>query len=125
MAVAGACLLRGTLLAAIRGPLPALGVVQPKRKFNERCVTVALDLFSPLKVVSWASAHTDCPMRYKINSADEMVLIFGSDSDEFEFSFETGALRRLVQLGSEALHKMDASTNERRDKLVATGKRSS
>jgi hypothetical protein len=74
--------------------------------------TVALDLFSPLKVVSWASAHADCPMHYKINSADEMVIVFGSGQHEFEFSLDKGALRTLNQLSTEALDKMDASAKE-------------
>jgi hypothetical protein len=69
---------------------------------------VALDLFSPLKVVSWASAHADCPMRYTINSTNEVVIVFGSGQHEFEFSLDAGALRSLVQLGTEALDKMDS-----------------
>jgi hypothetical protein len=81
---------------------------------------VALDLFSPLKVTSWASAHAGCPMRYTINSADEVVIIFGSGSDEFEFSLEAGALRSLMQLGTEALAKMDTYADE----LTAAGERS-
>lgn len=76
---------------------------------------MALDLFSPLKVVSWASAHADCPMRYKITSPDEMVLVFGSGQDEFEFSLDKGALRTLVQLGTDALSDMDTG-------LVTSGK---
>jgi hypothetical protein len=67
---------------------------------------VTLDLHSPLKVVSWASAHADCPMRYEINGADEMVTTFGSGSEEFEFAFDASALHTLVQLSAEALDKM-------------------
>jgi len=69
---------------------------------------VALDLFSPLKVVSWASAHADCPLRYKITSPGELVVTFGSGSNEFELSLDHGALRALVQLGTEALAELDA-----------------
>jgi hypothetical protein len=83
---------------------------------------VALDLFSPLKVVSWASAHADCPMRYKITTRDEMVLVFGSGQDEFEFALDMGALRTLVQLGTKALTEMDAYADERMDGLVTAGK---
>lgn len=79
---------------------------------------MALDLFSPLKVVSWASAHADCPMRYTITSSDEMVLVFGSGQEEFEFALDKGALRTLVELGAEALTRMD--TDER--DLVTAGK---
>jgi hypothetical protein len=75
---------------------------------------VTPDLFSPFKVASWASARADCPMRYAITNSDEMVIIFGSGSDEFEFSFHSSALRALVQLGADVLTKMEA----RADKLV-------
>jgi hypothetical protein len=83
---------------------------------------VALDLFSPLKVVSWASAHDGCPMRYTVTSRNEMVLVFGSGRDEFEFALDKGALRTLVQLGAEALTEMDADTDERSAGLVTAGK---
>ena len=86
-------------------------------------ITVALDLFSPLKVVSWASAHADCPMRYKINNPTDVVIVFGSGTNEFEFSFDTGALRALMQLGSEALEKMDTSAEDRLGELVTTAER--
>lgn len=68
---------------------------------------MSLDLYSPLKVVSWASAHAHCPMRYTINSAEEMVLVLGSGQTEFELAMARGALRVLVELGTEALAKMD------------------
>lgn len=74
---------------------------------------MALDLFSPLKVVSWASAHADCPMRYKITSPDELVLTFGSDPNEFELSLDHGALRSLVEITTEALTKMDTAAGDR------------
>lgn len=74
---------------------------------------MALDLSSPLKVVSWASAHADCPMRYTINSADEMVIVFGKGSVEFEFSLDSGALRALARLATEALSRMDTYAEER------------
>lgn len=86
---------------------------------------MALDLFSPLKVVSWASAHADCPMRYKITNCGEMVIIFGSGANEFELSLDAGALRALVQLGNEALDKMDGYAEERLGGLVTAGERQS
>lgn len=69
---------------------------------------MALDLFSPLKVVSWASAHANCPMRYTIGSADGMVIVFGSGPNEFELSLDGGALHTLVRLATEALAEMEA-----------------
>jgi hypothetical protein len=83
---------------------------------------VALDLSSPFKMVSWASAHADCPMRYTINSRDEMVLIFGSGQDEFEFALQKSALRTLVQLGTDALTEMDTYTDEQLGGLVTAGR---
>ncbi len=82
---------------------------------------MALDLFSPLKVVSWASAHADYPMRYEITSPTELVITFGSDSNEFEFSLDKGALSRLVQLGVEALTEMDAYAKDKLGELVSSG----
>jgi hypothetical protein len=85
---------------------------------------MALDLSSPLKVVSWASAHADCPMRYKITGTGEMVIIFGSGSQEFELSLEAGALNTLAQLSAEALADMTArAENVDRRTLVASGER--
>ena len=46
-------------------------------------------------------------LRYTINSADEMVIIFGHGCTEFELALDDGALRTLVRLGAEALAKMD------------------
>lgn len=82
---------------------------------------MALDLSSPFKMVSWASAHADCPMRYAITSRDEMVLVFGSGHDEFEFALQKDALRMLVQLGTEALAEMDNYTDKQLGGLVTAG----
>lgn len=79
---------------------------------------MAPDLFSPLKVVSWASAHADCPMRFKITNRGEMVITLGSGSNEFELSLDGGALRTLVRLGTEALAEMDAPAEKQPGELV-------
>jgi hypothetical protein len=85
---------------------------------------MALDLSSPLKVVSWASAHADCPMRYKIIGTGEMVIIFGSGSNEFELSLEAGALHTLARLATEALADMTARAEHVDHRtLVASGER--
>jgi hypothetical protein len=65
-------------------------------------------MFDSLKVVSWASVREHCPMRHSVTSSNEMVFVFGSGRDEFEFAFEVGALRKLVKLGVEVLTEMDA-----------------
>jgi hypothetical protein len=65
-------------------------------------------MFEPLKVVSWASANEQCPMKVIANGSDEVTFIFGSGRNEFEFAFDAGALRNLVKLGAEALREMEA-----------------
>lgn len=52
-----------------------------------------------------------------------MVIVFGSGTNEFEFALDAGALRALVQLGIEALEKMDTAAEERLGELVATAER--
>jgi hypothetical protein len=69
---------------------------------------MALDLSSPLKVVSWASINADCPMRYTTTGSDEVVIIFGRASDEFELALEADALRTLAQLATDAVTAMSA-----------------
>lgn len=98
--------------------------IRPQRPTKD-VETVALDLSSPLKVVSWASAHADCPMRYTTTSTGEVVIIFGRGSTEFELSLDGGALRTLARLTAEALVKVDTDADERRGELVTTGERSS
>jgi len=85
---------------------------------------MALDLSSPLKVASWASAHANCPMRYTITGTGEMVIIFGSGSNEFELSLEAGALQTLARLANEALADMTATAEDADDRrLVASAER--
>jgi hypothetical protein len=98
------------------------GCLNPNR-INERRVTVALDLYSPLKVVSWASAHADCPMRYTITNADEVVITFGSGSNEFELSLDAGALSALAHIGTEALTKVNTRAEKRPGELMPVGER--
>jgi hypothetical protein len=62
-------------------------------------------------------------MRYMINSPKEMVIVFGSGINEFEFSLDAGALRTLVQLGVEALNKMDTAAEDLLGELVTTAER--
>jgi hypothetical protein len=62
-------------------------------------------------------------MRYTINSPKEMVIVFGSGTNEFEFSLDAGALRTLIQLGAEAPEKMDTSAEDRLDELATTAER--
>jgi hypothetical protein len=82
---------------------------------------VALDLHSPLKVVSWASVHADCPMRYATTGTGELVIVFGSGQTEFELALDGGALRTLANLTAEALAQLDAE--EQPTELVTTAER--
>jgi hypothetical protein len=101
---------------------PALGATKPKPS-NGKTRTVALDLSSPLKVVSWASAHADCPMRYQLSGTGELVIIFGRGPNEFELALDRGALRTLARLTAEALTKLDASVAEPSADLMTAGDR--
>ncbi len=69
-------------------------------------------MYEPLKVVSWASVKGHCPIRYCVTSDDEMVFVFGSGNDEFEFAFDRRALDNLLEAGVEAVAKMAAFTDE-------------
>lgn len=69
-------------------------------------------MFEPLKVVSWASVKGHCPIRYSVSSDDEMVFIFGSGNDEFEFAFDKRALHNLLEAGVEAATTMTAYTDQ-------------
>ena len=69
-------------------------------------------MYEPLKVVSWASAKGHCPIRYSVSSDEEMVFIFGSGNDEFEFAFDGRALHNLLEVGVEAATKMAVFTGE-------------
>lgn len=81
---------------------------------------MVLDMFSPLTVVSWASARGNCRMHYTINNADEMVIIFDGGTSEFEFAFDVHALREVVRLGTDALAEMDVLAEGERDAASAT-----
>lgn len=85
-------------------------------------------MFEPLKVVSWASVKEHCPIRHTVTSSDEMVFIFGSGRDEFEFALEAGALQKLLNLGAVVLAEMEACAEleeaEEQAELATTGERS-
>ena len=85
---------------------------------------MALDLHSPLKVVSWASAHADCPMRYATTGTGELVIVFGSGQHEFELALDAGALRTLANLTTEALVELDTSAEAQPTDLAVAGEHS-
>ncbi|WP_067688710.1 hypothetical protein [Nocardia jejuensis] len=69
-------------------------------------------MFEPLKLGAWAAVDGRCPMRSIINNRDEVTLVFGSARDEFEFAFDSAALRNLLDLGAHALAEMESLTSE-------------
>lgn len=85
---------------------------------------VALDLHSPLKIVSWASAHADCPMRYQLSGTGELIIVFGSGQTEFELALDGDALRTLAQLTTEAMAELNASAAEQPTELIPAGEHS-
>jgi hypothetical protein len=56
------------------------------QQYDEEVTPMTLNLSSPLKVVSWASVHPDCPIRYTTTGSGKMTIIFGSGFEEFELS---------------------------------------
>ena len=65
-------------------------------------------MFKPFRLVSWAVAREDCPISAVVNGSDETTFTFGRDRGAFEFTFDAGALRELVRLGTSTLSEMDA-----------------
>lgn len=61
-----------------------------------------------LKVSSYVAVRDGCPMRFRVNSPDDVEFSFGGRRDPFEFVFDAEALRAFLQVGSDALQEMDA-----------------
>jgi len=66
-----------------------------------------------LKVSSYVSIRDRCPMRFRVNSSDEVEFSFGGRNDPFEFEFNAAALREFLWLGSKALEEMTTQDEER------------
>lgn len=66
-----------------------------------------------LKVSSYVIVRDRCPMRFRVNSGDEVEFSFGGRNDPFEFEFNAEALREFLWLGSKALEEMTAQDEER------------
>jgi hypothetical protein len=65
---------------------------------------------SNLKVSSYVTIRHGCPMRFRVNSIDDVEFSLGGLRDPFEFVFQLQALREFLALGAEALKEMDAMT---------------
>jgi hypothetical protein len=55
-----------------------------------------------------ASIGAGCPVRCTVSSSNDMVFVFGSGRDEFEFFFQAEALRHFIEQATKALAEMDA-----------------
>ena len=64
---------------------------------------------SNLKVSSYVTIRDGCPMRFRVNSSDDVEFSFGGLRDPFEFVFQLQALREFLALGAEALQAMEAT----------------
>jgi hypothetical protein len=62
-------------------------------------------------------------MRYQLSGTGELVIIFGSGSNEFELALDRGALRTLAQLTTDALVQLDASADQPPHELATSGER--
>ncbi|WP_405136781.1 hypothetical protein [Nocardia sp. NBC_01388] len=68
-------------------------------------------MFEPLKVGTWAMVDGRCPMRSIVNDNDDVTLVFGTGSDEFEFALDAAALQKLLALGTRALAEMNTRSD--------------
>lgn len=59
-----------------------------------------------VKISSYVTVQDNCPMRYRVNSSNEVEFSFGGRRDPFEFEFNATALREFLWLGSKALEEM-------------------
>lgn len=79
-------------------------------------------MFEPFKAIGWVIAKAGCPMRHSVNGSDEVAFTFGGGRESFEFTFDAEALRKLIRLGTDALHDMDArAAEEEADDTTASG----
>jgi hypothetical protein len=66
---------------------------------------------SNLKISSYVTISEGCPMRFRVNSSDDVEFSFGDIRSPFEFVFDNEALRAYLALGAEALAEMEAMRN--------------
>jgi hypothetical protein len=94
-------------LAPQDGPVPALGSSEAEATKGSGGKSGMLKRF---KIQSWTRAHDGIPVRYYL-ADDEREAVFVFRNEDFEFSFETEALRHSLKIGTEALQDMDADTS--------------
>lgn len=63
---------------------------------------------SNLRVSSYVTITEGCPMRFRVNTYDDVEFSFGDVRSPFEFVFDNEALRAYVAVAAEALAEMDA-----------------
>ncbi len=63
---------------------------------------------SNLRVSSYVTITEGCPMRFRVNTSDDVEFSFGDVRSPFEFVFDNESLRAHVALAAEALAEMDA-----------------
>jgi hypothetical protein len=76
-------------------------------------------MFEPFKHTSWAMTREGCPIQYSVTGSDEVLFVFGSGRDSFEFAFDAGALRTLLRLGPQALDEIEARASQAQPKGAA------
>ncbi|MDQ2707088.1 MAG: hypothetical protein M3Z25_05410 [Actinomycetota bacterium] len=68
-------------------------------------------MFERFKINVWAHARAGFPVRYYLaGEGGGAVFVFGNE--DLELSFEAGALRHFVKLGTEALQEMDTNASD-------------
>ena len=64
--------------------------------------------FENLVVDAWIGIRADCDISYCINTEEDADFMFSDGQRRFDFAIETEALRKLVEVGGQALAEMDA-----------------
>jgi hypothetical protein len=62
---------------------------------------------NPLNVCSSVSIVEGCEMRYVLHTNDMAEFRCGGHRDNFDFTFDAGALRAFLLLGTRALQEME------------------
>jgi hypothetical protein len=65
-------------------------------------------MFDSLVVNSWVGIHDGCAITHSVGGSDSTHFTATGNTQSFEFSFQSEALRRFVERGVEALAEMDA-----------------
>lgn len=59
---------------------------------------------------TWASIDDDCPLRCDVEGSDLANVVIGDDVQSIELQLDAAGMRRLAEISTQAVAKMDASS---------------